>query len=112
MSSTPPKTYKTVLVTGGAIRLGREVSLYFASQGWDVAVHYNRSEKLALQLKEEMAKRFPHIDVGLYKAELSSEEEIKVLFDQVVHGKNQPIEPSQFQGQGQGQGQGRGQNWF
>jgi NAD(P)-dependent dehydrogenase (short-subunit alcohol dehydrogenase family) len=68
-------------------------------------VHYNKSEGLALQLKNEMAHRFPHIDVGLYKAELSSEEEIKVLFDQVVHGKNQPIEPSQFQGQSRGQNQ-------
>ena len=28
------------LVTGGAIRLGREIALYLGQQGFDVAVHY------------------------------------------------------------------------
>ena len=32
------------LVTGGAIRLGREIALYLAQQGYDVAVHYAASE--------------------------------------------------------------------
>lgn len=31
------------LVTGGAKRLGREMSLYLAQRGFDVAVHYNNS---------------------------------------------------------------------
>jgi NAD(P)-dependent dehydrogenase (short-subunit alcohol dehydrogenase family) len=32
------------LVTGGARRLGREIALELAAQGWDVAVHYGRSQ--------------------------------------------------------------------
>ena len=32
------------LVTGGAIRLGREIALYLAQKGYDVAVHYAASE--------------------------------------------------------------------
>jgi len=37
------------LVTGGAIRLGREMALYLAEQGYDVAVHYAQSDAAALQ---------------------------------------------------------------
>jgi NAD(P)-dependent dehydrogenase (short-subunit alcohol dehydrogenase family) len=44
-SSTPlSQQKKAVLVTGAAKRLGREIALEFARQGWDVAVHYGRSE--------------------------------------------------------------------
>ena len=32
-----------VLVTGGAKRLGRAVALRLADEGWDIAIHYNRS---------------------------------------------------------------------
>jgi len=32
-----------VLVTGAAHRVGREIALHLAGQGWDVAVHYHRS---------------------------------------------------------------------
>jgi NAD(P)-dependent dehydrogenase (short-subunit alcohol dehydrogenase family) len=35
------------LVTGGAIRLGREIALYLAQQGFDVAVHYASSTEAA-----------------------------------------------------------------
>ena len=35
------------LVTGGAIRLGREIALYLAKQGFDVAVHYAGSAEAA-----------------------------------------------------------------
>ncbi len=35
------------LVTGGGQRLGREIVLHLAAQGWDVAVHYHRSAQAA-----------------------------------------------------------------
>lgn len=34
---------KAVLVTGGAVRLGRVIALHLAAQGWQVAVHYGHS---------------------------------------------------------------------
>ena len=45
LSSSPsPRQNKAVLVTGAAKRLGREIALEFARQGWDIAVHYGQSE--------------------------------------------------------------------
>ncbi len=40
-------TRPKALVTGGAHRLGREIALHLAAQGWDVAVHYHRSKLAA-----------------------------------------------------------------
>ena len=42
------------LVTGGAKRLGREISTYLASRGYDVAVHYNNSESEAVDVTKEI----------------------------------------------------------
>lgn len=42
-------TRPVVLVTGAAQRIGREISLHLAAQGWAVAVHYRRSAAAATQ---------------------------------------------------------------
>ncbi len=44
------------LVTGGAKRLGRAISLALARDGYDVAVHYNHSAEAAEQLAEEIRR--------------------------------------------------------
>lgn len=47
---------RTVLVTGGARRLGREICLQFARAGWDVALHYRHSADDAAALQRELAQ--------------------------------------------------------
>ena len=42
------------LVTGGAIRLGREIALYLGQQGFDVAVHYAGSTEAASETVGEI----------------------------------------------------------
>jgi NAD(P)-dependent dehydrogenase (short-subunit alcohol dehydrogenase family) len=42
------------LVTGGARRIGRAIALALAQSGWDVAVHYHRSEKQARSTVEDL----------------------------------------------------------
>jgi len=42
------------LVTGGAVRIGRALSLGLADEGWDVAVNYRTSEEAARSLVEEI----------------------------------------------------------
>ena len=46
--SEPPRL-PTVLVTGAAKRLGREIALGLAATGWQVAVHYRGSATEAAQ---------------------------------------------------------------
>jgi NAD(P)-dependent dehydrogenase (short-subunit alcohol dehydrogenase family) len=43
-----------VLVTGGAKRIGREIALFMARQGWNVAVHYRTSHSEAETLVKEI----------------------------------------------------------
>src|SRR6476469_6469677 len=48
------------LVTGGARRLGREIALELARQGWDLALHYRHSaaeaEATLRELREQGAR--------------------------------------------------------
>ncbi|MDY7577020.1 SDR family oxidoreductase [Herbaspirillum sp. RTI4] len=50
-----PQPEKIALVTGAAKRIGRAIALELARQGWDVVVHYHRSETDARTLVEEIA---------------------------------------------------------
>lgn len=38
---------RTAVVTGGAVRVGRAIALALAEDGYDVVVHYNRSDEAA-----------------------------------------------------------------
>lgn len=50
-------TIPWVLITGAAVRLGREISLAFAEAGWAVAVHHRASHAAAQALAEELQAR-------------------------------------------------------
>lgn len=45
---------KLVLITGAALRVGRELALTVARAGGDVAIHYGHSETEAQRLKDEI----------------------------------------------------------
>ena len=78
-SSTPPSQQaKAVLVTGAAKRLGREIALQFARQGWDVAVHYGRSEQEARETIREI--EMMGVKVQAFQADLADEAATKDLF--------------------------------
>jgi NAD(P)-dependent dehydrogenase (short-subunit alcohol dehydrogenase family) len=71
-----------VLVTGAAKRLGKEISLTLASGGWNVAVHFHKSEDEA----EATVKECSNIS-GLsfkYQCDLGREEEVRALLPRVV----------------------------
>jgi NAD(P)-dependent dehydrogenase (short-subunit alcohol dehydrogenase family) len=65
-------------VTGAAKRLGREIALQFARQGWDVAVHYGRSEQEAAQTVQQIQEL--GVKSHAFRADLSDETAIKELF--------------------------------
>jgi len=64
---------RTVLVTGGAKRLGRAIVLDLARHGWSVALHYNSSEKEARATQADAQTQ--GVKVVLIKADLGSESE-------------------------------------
>ena len=55
MTSTHPLTGKTVLVTGGARRLGRAIALTLAQAGADVAITFRTSQSGAAETAAEIA---------------------------------------------------------
>lgn len=61
----------TVLVTGGAKRLGRAIVLDLARHGYDVAVHYNSSEREARATAADAEAL--GVKVALVKADLARE---------------------------------------
>ena len=68
---------QTVLVTGGAKRLGRAIALDLAASGFDIALHYNTSETDAADLAAQITTLGR--STALLKADLSCEEQVRDL---------------------------------
>ena len=45
---------KTIFITGGAIRIGKEICKKFHQEGFNIICHYNSSSNFANQLSEEL----------------------------------------------------------
>lgn len=72
----------TALVTGGAKRLGRAISLGLARQGLQVVIHYNDSERDA----EETAREIDALGGTAWtlQADLADPEAVSLLFERAV----------------------------
>lgn len=71
-----------VLVTGGALRIGREIALHFARQGWAVALHYGRSSQDAQNTLAELHGL--GVAAQLFQCDLSDEAAVRQLVPRVV----------------------------
>ena len=81
-SAHPSEQQKAVLVTGAGKRLGREIALQFARQGWDVAVHYGRSQQEAEEAVADIERL--GVRAAAFQADLAIEESVKSLFADVA----------------------------
>ena len=70
------------LITGGSVRLGREIGLAFARAGWNVACHYNRSEAQANALCAEL--RALGVDALAVQGDLADEASCQSIFETTV----------------------------
>lgn len=70
------------LITGGSVRLGREIGLAFARAGWNVACHYNHSEAQAHALCAEL--RTLGVDALAVQGDLEDEASCQSIFDTTV----------------------------
>lgn len=70
---------KTVLVTGGARGIGKEIVKIFAQNGYNVLVNYNKSSKMAELLCLDMQKL--GYNVKSYKANVANREEVNDMIE-------------------------------
>ena len=77
-----PSTRKTALVTGAAKRLGREIALGLARDGWDIAVHYRASDIDAQATVAEIAALGRR--AAAFPCDLANEADTRALVPQVL----------------------------
>ncbi|MBK7006877.1 MAG: SDR family oxidoreductase [Burkholderiales bacterium] len=84
MSLAPPVPSRTptVLVTGAARRLGREIALTLAKNGWRVAVHYRNSAEGAIETVAACARSTG--GAAAFHADLDDEEAVRRLLPAVL----------------------------
>lgn len=68
------------LVTGSSRGLGKEIIKKFAREGFEVIINYNKSEKDAYKLADEIGSK-----ARVIKCDISNEEEVRDMFDQIDH---------------------------
>ncbi|MBG6075853.1 SDR family oxidoreductase [Polaromonas sp. CG_9.11] len=79
---TPALPRPVVLVTGAALRLGREIALTLAAAGWRVAVHYRNSAEDAIKTVADCDGLT--CGAAAFDADLSSEAAVRGLLPRVI----------------------------
>ncbi len=75
----------TVLITGGSTRIGKALSGYFASKGFEVIIHYNKSENDAELLSKDLQQKFGDRRFPVVKCDLNRVSECEIIFENISH---------------------------
>lgn len=75
---------RTALITGGARGIGRQIALDLGAAGYNVVVNYNKSEKQAMELVNELSAR--EIACQAIRADVSDAAHVKRMAEQVMFG--------------------------
>lgn len=71
----------TALITGSAIRLGRVIAIGLAEKGYQIAVHYNRSQQEALKTRDRIKEI--GVDVDIFPFAFEKTDQFEALICQV-----------------------------
>jgi NAD(P)-dependent dehydrogenase (short-subunit alcohol dehydrogenase family) len=74
----------TVLITGGAKRIGFEIAKFFAKKGYDIALHCNSSIEIATENAKFLQEKFK-IRCKAYQFNLENCNEIPNFFQTILH---------------------------
>jgi NAD(P)-dependent dehydrogenase (short-subunit alcohol dehydrogenase family) len=72
------------LITGASKRIGRALTEHLANRGWNVAVHFNASGKLANKLVTELSAKYKGQKFATFKTNLSEMTEVQMLISNVI----------------------------
>ncbi len=74
----------TVLITGGAKRIGLEIARFFAKNGHNIALHCNNSVEIATQNANMLEETF-QVKCRVYQHNLENYEQIPQFFQAILH---------------------------
>jgi pteridine reductase len=75
---------QTALITGASKRIGKAIAEHLAEKGWNIAIHFNSSEKPAEVLVNELTTKYTQQKFQAFKANLSSIDEVIKLIPKVL----------------------------
>lgn len=78
---SPRKARKAVLITGAAQRIGKGIAFALAHRGYDIALHYHRSEKQAEQIAHNI--RTIGVQCDLFSCDLRDQDQVLLLLEKV-----------------------------
>ena len=81
---------KTILITGAAKRIGKEMALSFFNKGWDIVIHYNDSKEEAEALADKMNSERTNSAI-IAQANLDNANEVTKLVEKTI-SKNSRID--------------------
>lgn len=73
---------KVAIITGASRGIGRSIAINLAKNNIKVIANYNKSEKEANELKQELSKQ--GIEIDIIKADVSKRDEVKKIADYVL----------------------------
>lgn len=73
---------KVAIITGASRGIGRECARKLAKENIKVIANYNKSEKQAKELQEELASN--GIEIDIFKADVSKRKEVKEMVEFVL----------------------------
>lgn len=75
---------QTALITGASKRIGKAIAEHLAKKNWNIAIHFNSSEKPAEELSNDLELKYPLQKFTIFKTNLSEIDEVSGLITKVL----------------------------